>query len=163
MIIALCVIILCLLVALSILLIVMFSRSTHTESLFEPSLYQTAYVAQPGARRAGVLKQWRMLLKNMRTEQQYQIILDHPVVMGRSMPDYPDYNDIGVGSSVTISKRQCQIFEMAGQVYLQNLSQVNCTRLNERLLDKPTSLHQGDVIQVAETALQVTMLWSIQV
>lgn len=50
-----------------------------------------------------------------------------------------------------------------GQIYLQNLSQVNCTRLNEQLLERPTALHLGDMIQVADVLLRVNMMYCMPV
>ena len=160
---ALCIVILGLLAVVGALLFLLIRGENAAPEQQRAGWNQTVYTGQRNARRERKMAQWQLELLNLQSGQRYHIILDRPIVIGRSIPNYHTFNDVGVGQSIAISKRQCQMFETNGQIYLQNLSQVNGTRLNEQLLERPAALHQGDIIQVADVLLRVTMMYCMPV
>ena len=160
---ALCIVILGLLAVVGALVILLIRGDNAAPEQQHSRWKKTVYAGQRDAYSEQKMAQWQLELLNLQSGQRYRIVLDRPIVIGRSIPNYHTFNDVGIGQSTAISKRQCRMFETNGQIYLQNLSQVNCTRLNEQLLERPTALHLGDMIQVADVLLRVNMMYCMPV
>lgn len=70
------------------------------------------------------------------------------VYLGRTRKESPKKDEMYIGTSHTISRRQCDVVKTGQGMVIRNISQVNITRLNGRPLHYPQMLKYGDRIEV---------------
>lgn len=58
----------------------------------------------------------------------------------------------------SVSRRQCEVYEDAGQVYVLNCSETNPTRIGQTVVDKPTLLRNGTVLTMGTIRMRVEII-----
>lgn len=97
-----------------------------------------------------------VFLENPENGIRYSLNLQRPVIVGRNANGINGLNDVGIGDSIALSRQQCCFMESEGRAYLENLSRVNATFLNNQRIEQAVPIFRGDLIQAADVALIVT-------
>lgn len=84
--------------------------------------------------------------------QFYETSLKGRVTVGRSSSCQITIDD------PSVSRRQCEIYEQAGQVYVLNCSQTNPTRVGQTVVDKPVRLWNGAVLTMGKIQMKVEIV-----
>lgn len=58
----------------------------------------------------------------------------------------------------SVSRRQCEVYEEAGQVYVINCSQTNPTRMGQTVVDKPMLLKNGAVLTMGKIQMRAEII-----
>lgn len=58
----------------------------------------------------------------------------------------------------SVSRRQCEVYQDAGQVYVLNCSQTNPTRVGQTVVDRPMPLRNGAVLTMGKIQMRVEII-----
>ncbi|MBR0091985.1 MAG: FHA domain-containing protein, partial [Lachnospiraceae bacterium] len=75
------------------------------------------------------------------------------IIVGRS----PEKAQIAIVYEKSVSRTQCRLFDQNGQLFVENISDKNITKLNDRPVYTATQLQSGDVLTMGRVRMRVTI------
>lgn len=97
-------------------------------------------------------------LEDCANRKQYRVGLNPGSVIGRTVRGYPSINDVSVSYSVQVSRRHCVMYLECGRVMLRSISKSTYTAVNDRIIEVPCEIRQGDLIRLGDTQLRVILI-----
>lgn len=113
-----------------------------------PLLYPTPF---PGNR-------WELELMDTENGKRIHKMFQGELILGRSVGESEPTGWLYISDSRTVSRRQCRLSNTAMGLFVENLSDVNITRLNGMPVQSPKRILPGDYISFGGRQYWVTNL-----
>lgn len=101
---------------------------------------------------------WELELMDTKSGRRFYKVFRGELILGRSVGENEPTGWLYISDARTVSRRQCRLSNTAMGLFVENLSDVNITRLNGMPLQSPKRILQGDYLSFGEKQFWVTNL-----
>lgn len=111
--------------------------------------YDTNYINGP------VYSTWKISFQNLNTGAVSEFRFRHHMWIGRTASPDKDERRLVLSGDSKVSKSHCVIYEGEGRLCLADQNSKNHTYVNERRIENPVFLNNGDIIKAGDTVLKI--------
>ena len=101
---------------------------------------------------------WELELMDTKSGKRIHKVFQGELILGRSVGEIEPTGWLYLSEARTVSRRQCRLSNTAMGLFLENLSDVNITRLNGMPVQSPKRILPGDYISFGDNQFWVTCL-----